>query len=56
MSPIIEAPGVSKSYGGVKANSDISVTVAEGGITGLIGPIQNLALPCSSLSITCTSS
>ncbi|MGI9513374.1 MAG: ABC transporter ATP-binding protein [Anderseniella sp.] len=38
MSAIIELSGVSKSFGGVKANSDISMTVAEGGITGLIGP------------------
>ncbi len=38
MSAIIEVSGVSKSFGGVKANADISMTVAEGGITGLIGP------------------
>ena len=38
MSAIIEVQGVSKSYGGVKANTDISLTVQEGGITGLIGP------------------
>ncbi|KMW58827.1 Branched-chain amino acid transport ATP-binding protein LivG [Candidatus Rhodobacter oscarellae] len=38
MSNIIEAHGVSKSYGGVKANTDISLTVKKGGITGLIGP------------------
>lgn len=35
---IIEVAGVSKSYGGVVANKDISMTVAEGKITGLIGP------------------
>ena len=35
---IIEVSGVSKSYGGVIANKDISLSVAEGGITGLIGP------------------
>lgn len=35
---IIEVSGVSKSYGGVHANKDISLTVADGGITGLIGP------------------
>ncbi len=35
---IIEVNGVSKSYGGVKANTDISMTVEKGGITGLIGP------------------
>ncbi len=38
MSFIIDVSGVSKSYGGVKANTDISLTVEEGGITGLIGP------------------
>ena len=38
MSSIIEVSNVSKSYGGVVANKDISITVAEGGITGLIGP------------------
>lgn len=35
---IIEVTGVSKSYGGVVANKDISMKVVEGGITGLIGP------------------
>ena len=38
MSSIIEVQGVSKSYGGVIANHDISMTVKSGGITGLIGP------------------
>lgn len=38
MSSIIEVHNVSKSYGGVVANKDISLTVEEGGITGLIGP------------------
>ncbi|MEM8812501.1 MAG: ATP-binding cassette domain-containing protein, partial [Pseudomonadota bacterium] len=35
---IIQVDNVSKSYGGVVANKDISMTVTEGGITGLIGP------------------
>jgi len=35
---IIDVSNVSKSYGGVKANTDISLTVEKGGITGLIGP------------------
>jgi len=35
---IIEVTGVSKSFGGVKANHDISMSVEQGGITGLIGP------------------
>jgi branched-chain amino acid transport system ATP-binding protein len=38
MSTIIEVQGVSKSYGGVVANKSISMTVEQGGITGLIGP------------------
>ena len=38
MSQIIEVAGVSKSYGGVVANKDVSMTVESGGITGLIGP------------------
>jgi branched-chain amino acid transport system ATP-binding protein len=36
--PLIEVSKVSKSFGGVVANHEISLTVAEGGITGLIGP------------------
>jgi len=35
---IIDVSNVSKSYGGVKANSDVSIKVEKGGITGLIGP------------------
>ena len=35
---IIDVSNVSKSYGGVVANSDISIKVEKGGITGLIGP------------------
>ena len=35
---IIDVQGVSKSFGGVKANTDVSMTVERGGITGLIGP------------------
>jgi ABC-type branched-subunit amino acid transport system ATPase component len=38
MSSIIEVRGVSKAFGGVIANSGISLDVAEGRITGLIGP------------------
>ena len=36
--PIIAVDNVSKSYGGVKANVDISMTVERGSITGIIGP------------------
>jgi branched-chain amino acid transport system ATP-binding protein len=35
---LIEIKDVTKTYGGVIANKDISLTVKEGGITGLIGP------------------
>ncbi|HSM40938.1 MAG TPA: ABC transporter ATP-binding protein [Afifellaceae bacterium] len=38
MSALIEIRDVSKSFGGVLANSKISMDVAEGQITGLIGP------------------
>jgi len=36
--PIIEVEGVSKAFGGVVANHNVSMRVAGGGITGLIGP------------------
>ena len=35
---IIEVRNVSKSFGGVRANTDVSMNVVRGGITGLIGP------------------
>jgi len=38
VSAIIDVQGVSKSYGGVLANADVSMRVEKGGITGLIGP------------------
>ena len=38
MSALIDVRGVSKSFGGVIANRDVSLTVPDGGITGLIGP------------------
>ncbi len=38
MSTLIEVEGVSKSFGGVIANANISLEVPEGRITGLIGP------------------
>ena len=34
----IEVTGVSKAFGGVQANRDVSLSVPEGKITGLIGP------------------
>lgn len=38
MSAIIEIEGVSKFFGGVVANKEVSMSVKQGGITGLIGP------------------
>ncbi len=38
MTTLIDVRNVSKSFGGVVANHDISLKVEEGGITGLIGP------------------
>ena len=35
---MIECRGVSKAFGGVIANHEVSVEVIEGSITGLIGP------------------
>nr|MDJ0970696.1 ATP-binding cassette domain-containing protein [Kiloniellales bacterium] len=34
----IEVESVSKAFGGVQANRDISLSVPQGRITGLIGP------------------
>ncbi|CAM5183952.1 ABC transporter OS=Castellaniella defragrans (strain DSM / CCUG 39792 / 65Phen) OX=1437824 GN=BN940_05891 PE=4 SV=1 [Castellaniella denitrificans] len=36
--PVLEARGVSKHYGGLKANSDIDFTLREGELHGVIGP------------------
>ena len=38
MSEIIKVENVSKSFGGVKANIDITLNVKKGSITGIIGP------------------
>ena len=38
MTLLVEVEKVSKSFGGVVANRDISITVPEGQITGVIGP------------------
>ncbi len=38
MRTLIEVSGVSKAYGGVIANHDVSMSVPEGEITALIGP------------------
>jgi len=38
MSTIIDVSGVSKSFGGVVANHEVSMSVESGTITGLIGP------------------
>jgi branched-chain amino acid transport system permease protein len=36
--PILEARGLTKSYGGIVANSDISFSVRQGELRGVIGP------------------
>lgn len=36
--PVIEIEGVTKAFGGVVANHNVSMRVAKGGVTGLIGP------------------
>ncbi len=38
MSAIIDVKGVTKTFGGVMANTDVTLQVEQGGITGLIGP------------------
>ena len=38
MTRILEVSNVSKAYGGVKANEDISLSIEQGSIVGLIGP------------------
>ena len=38
MSEIIQIQGVSKTFGGVVANNDVTLSVNKGDITGLIGP------------------
>lgn len=38
MSAVIEVDNVTKNFGGVVANKDVSLTVEQGSITGLIGP------------------
>jgi len=38
MTALIEVEGVSKAFGGVQANKEVSIRVPEGAITGLIGP------------------
>ena len=38
MSPLLEVNHVSKAFGGVQANQDISMRVADGEIVGIIGP------------------
>ena len=44
---ILQVKNVSKSFGGVQANVDISVSVEQGSIVGLIGPVSytHLTLP-----------
>ena len=50
---ILDISNVTKSFGGVKANVDISMSVEQGSIVGLIGPnavsYTHLTLPTSDL-------
>ncbi len=46
--PLLEVEGVCKSFGGVVANDDISLSVPEGGIVGLIGPTGPVFFPAAS--------
>ena len=48
---ILEVNNVSKSFGGVKANVDISMSVDKGKIVGLIGPNDLEKQPCLTLSL-----
>ena len=38
MSDLLEATGVTKSFGGLEALCDVSLAIARGEIYGLIGP------------------
>ena len=40
---LLEVKNVSKSFGGVKANVDISVSVEQGSIVGLIGHYSSIS-------------
>ena len=46
---ILDVSNVSKSFGGVKANVDISMSVKQGSIVGLIGPNGSVKLLCLTL-------
>jgi branched-chain amino acid transport system ATP-binding protein len=37
-SPVLEVDSISKAYGGVVANRDVSLTIGQGEVLGLIGP------------------
>ena len=47
MTHIIEVDSVTKSFGGVVANHDVSMSVEQGRITGLIGRMAPAKQLCS---------
>ena len=51
---VIEVKKVSKSFGGVKANVDITMAVRKGSITGIIGRMAVEKVHCLTRSLDIT--
>ena len=47
MTALLETRGVWQRFGGLIANSDVSISVEGGEIVGLIGPTALASRPCS---------
>ena len=45
--PLLETRGVWQRFGGLVANSDVSISVGRGEIVGLIGPMAPASRRCS---------